>query len=249
MQYFIDQVAALSDGSLRIDVSNEWGNYAADVAQQIVRDVAAGEADLGWVWTHAFDSLRCRRLPGVERADADRQLPAAAGGDRQRHTRRNAPCARCAGVTGIAVLAEGMYKAFAVEGPLLAPADYEGITFTSRPSSTIAEAISALGANAEVAIADGRMAGLTNGEIQGFEMNLAGYAGAAGALQGLAPYGTANVNLWGNPVAIIVNQSVRPVVATRHGTRDGGCTCWYSPRFDLGVATSACEVGGQRVVA
>jgi TRAP-type transport system periplasmic protein len=49
------------------------------------------------------------------------------------------------GVTGIAVLAESMHKPFAVEGPLLAPSDYEGITFASRRSSTYEAAILALG--------------------------------------------------------------------------------------------------------
>ena len=36
------------------------------------------------------------------------------------------------GVTGLAVLADGLYKPIAVDHPLLSPADYEGITFTLR---------------------------------------------------------------------------------------------------------------------
>ena len=91
---------------------------------------------------------RRRRLPGVERPDADRQLPAAAGRDRQRHSRRDArPRWTRSGVTGIAVLADGLHKPVAVDHPLLSPADYDGITFTSRRSTTHADAIVALGAN------------------------------------------------------------------------------------------------------
>jgi TRAP-type C4-dicarboxylate transport system substrate-binding protein len=205
VQHFIDQVAELSGGSLRIDVTNEWGSFANDAAQQVVRDTAAGEADLAWVWTHAFDTLEIdafRSLNAPMLIDSYALQEAVIGSDIPAEMLAELDAV---GVTGIAVLADGIYKPFAVEGPLLSPADYDGITFTHRRSTTLEEAILALGENPRVAIAHDRTTGLTRGEIQGFEMNLSGYAGGAGQLQYLAPYGTANTNLWANPIALIAS--------------------------------------------
>ena len=58
------------------------------------------------------------------------------------------------------MLADGLRKPIAVERPLLSPADYDGITFQAFRSTTHADAIQALGANADVAIAATRTAGL-----------------------------------------------------------------------------------------
>jgi TRAP-type C4-dicarboxylate transport system substrate-binding protein len=205
VQYFIDQVAELSDGSLRIDVTHEWGSFAHDYAAQIVRDTAAGEADLAWVWTHAFDTLGIdafRALSAPMLIDSYPLQQAVIGSDIPGEMLASLDGV---GVTGIAVLAEGLHKPIAVDHPLLSPADFEGIMFTTRPSTVYADAVLALGATTEVAIADERTAGLASGEIQGFEMNLSGYAGGAGANQGVAPYGAANLNLWANPIALIAN--------------------------------------------
>src|SRR5262245_42115713 len=172
VQLFVDQVEELSDGELRVEVQSEWGDFAPDVEQQIVRDVAAGEADLAWVWTHAFDTL------GV---DAFRALNAPMLIDsyplQQAVIASDIPGEMLAtldalGVTGLAVLADGLEKPIAVDHPLLSPADYQGINFTTRRSTVHTDAVLALGARTEVAIAGARMAGLRSGEIQGYEMNL-----------------------------------------------------------------------------
>src|SRR5262249_17454213 len=56
---FVDRVEQLSGGAVRIDVKSDWDGevYHSDIEQRVVRDVAAGKADLGWVGTRAFDSL------------------------------------------------------------------------------------------------------------------------------------------------------------------------------------------------
>ena len=108
-----------------------------------------------------------------------------------------------AGVTGLAVLADGLRKPMAVDHFLVAPADYDGITFTAYPSATMAAAIAALGAEPGVAFAGSRTQGLQDGSIQGFEMNLGGYQIVN--IGYLAPYVTGNVNLWANPTALIAN--------------------------------------------
>ena len=54
---FVDRVEELSGGELRIEAVDEWGDSAPDAEQQVVRDVSAGEIDLGWVGTRVFDTL------------------------------------------------------------------------------------------------------------------------------------------------------------------------------------------------
>ena len=54
---FVDRVEELSGGDLRIEPVNDWGDSASGAEQQVVKDVAAGEIDLGWVGTRVFDTL------------------------------------------------------------------------------------------------------------------------------------------------------------------------------------------------
>ena len=57
VQAFVDAVDTASDGSMSIDVVSDWGSYPPDAEQQLVADVAGGEADLGWTGTRVFDLL------------------------------------------------------------------------------------------------------------------------------------------------------------------------------------------------
>jgi TRAP-type transport system periplasmic protein len=203
MQYFVDRVEELSGGSLRVEAHHEWGNFADDAEQQVVRAVAAGDADLAGVGTPVLDTLgvtsfRALSAPmlidsyPLQKAVIASEIPGdmLAGLDH-------------AGVGGIAVLADGLRKPIAVERPLLSPADFDGITFQAYRSTTYADAIHALGASQSEAIGPHRAAGLTAGEIDGFEASLDGYRNLD--VTHLAPYVAANVNLWAKPVVLIAN--------------------------------------------
>jgi hypothetical protein len=49
VEYFVSQVKERSGGNLTIEVTSGYGDYADDVEQQVVRGVAEGKADLGWL--------------------------------------------------------------------------------------------------------------------------------------------------------------------------------------------------------
>jgi TRAP-type C4-dicarboxylate transport system substrate-binding protein len=204
VQRFVDEVAELSDGELRVDVTNAWGHWAPDVEQQVVRDVAAGEADLGVVWTHTFDMLGVdafRALNAPMLIDSYPLQKAVLGSELPGEMLAELDAL---GVTGLAVLADGLYKPIAVDHPLLSPADYAGITFSSRRSTTHEQSILALGAWPEVAIGAVRDGGVGSGAIDGFEMTLL-FSTMNPGLFLAAPYVTANVDLWANPLALIAN--------------------------------------------
>jgi TRAP-type C4-dicarboxylate transport system substrate-binding protein len=107
------------------------------------------------------------------------------------------------GVTGLAVLANGLRKPIAVKEPLLAPADWRGITFQSFRSQGQAAAIQALGAVPADAIGPALDQGLQEGQIQGFEKNL--LVLQINGVERWAPYVTANVNLWPQMDVLMAN--------------------------------------------
>ena len=203
VQYFVDRVEELSGGSLRVSVDGEWGGFTVDVEQHVVRAVAAGEIELAWVGTRVFDTLginNFRALTAPMLIDNYPLQRAVIGSDIPDEMLAELDDV---GVTGIAVLADGLRKPIAVDEPLLSPDDYDDLEFTALRSTTLADSIRALGAIPGEALADSRREGLSNGDIDGFEQSLVQYG--ANQIAYLAPYVTTNVNLWAIPVALIAN--------------------------------------------
>ena len=192
--YFVDRAEQLSKGALRIDVVDGWGNYQAGFEQQIVGDLAAGKTDLAWVGTRIFDTLGDKSFQALtapmlidsyalENAVITSDIPGLMleGLDRL-------------GVTGLAVLGDGLRKPIAVSGPLLSPADWRGIHFAAFRSDGQAATIRALGALPTDLWSTALEVGLHKEQAQGFEKNLWIYR--LNQVMELAPYVTANVNLW-----------------------------------------------------
>ncbi len=118
------------------------------------------------------------------------------------------------GLSGLAVLADGLRKPIAVDGPLLGPEDWSGITFQSFRSDGQSEAIRALGAQPTDVLFEALDEGLANGEIGGFEKNLLIYQ--LNAMVANAPYITGNVNLWPQTVAIVANPDRLAALLDQH---------------------------------
>jgi TRAP-type C4-dicarboxylate transport system substrate-binding protein len=206
VQYFVDQVEDLSGGALRIEARDEVGDFAADAEQQVVQAVAAGDIDIAWVGTRVFDTLGVTSFQALTAPMLIDSYPL-----QQAVIESDIPAEMLAGlddigVTGIAVLADGLRKPIAVEQPLVSPADFDGITFQAFRSKTHADAVRALGANLTEAFGPNLDTGLIEGDVQGFEKNLHIYD--VNGTSSLAPYVTANVNLWPQTVALIANPDV-----------------------------------------
>jgi TRAP-type transport system periplasmic protein len=191
---FVGRVKERSGGNVRIEVVDEWGRFAADGEQQVVRAVAAGKVDLGHAGTRVFDtmgvaSFQALQAPmlidsyALQRAVLEGGLPREMlqGLDR-------------VGVAGLGVLGGGLSKPIAVNKPLLGSADWRGITFGTYKSEVQAQAIRSLGATPMEVFGISRDQALKDGKLQAFELFLLAYQ--LNTYEALAPYVTANVNLW-----------------------------------------------------
>ncbi|HTJ37031.1 MAG TPA: TRAP transporter substrate-binding protein DctP [Dactylosporangium sp.] len=203
--YFVERVAAVSDGRLRIEVSHGWGGYGPDVEQVAVRDVAAGKVDLTWVGTRVFDTLGVssfQALTAPMLIDSYALQQAVMASDMPGQMLHGL---EPLGVTGLAVLAGGLRKPIAAKHPLVAPADWRGLSVEAKRSAGQTNTIKALGA-VPVELGQGgpsRNEALTSGRIDAFEMFLGAYL--LSTRPPLAPYVTANVNLWPFTMALLAN--------------------------------------------
>ncbi|HZQ64943.1 MAG TPA: TRAP transporter substrate-binding protein DctP [Gaiellaceae bacterium] len=250
---FAQRVERLSHGSIRIKTLGGYGNDEPGAEQEIVRAVAAGRVDLTAVGTRVLDTLgvtsfRALTAPllidgyGLERKVIASPIPG-----------RMLPGLGRIGITGLAVLGEGMRKPISVRRPLLAPGDWRGVAFAAFRSAGAAATIRALGAHPSGLWGPALSAALEDGRVQGAESDLFQYVNNARESQ--APFVAVNVNLWPRTEVLLVN-------AKRFSRLTGEQRGWLrraaaaaaarsTAEFDhdAGLAASACGAGARLVRA
>jgi TRAP-type transport system periplasmic protein len=191
---FVQRVGSLSGGSVQIKVISQWGDYAPDAEAQVVRAVAHGTVDLGWAGSRVFDTM------GVPASGALSAPMLIDSYPLENAVIKSAvPARMLAGlsrlqVTGLAVLGDVLRHPYAVHRPLLAPADWRGLSIGGYRSAAQEQAVRALGATPVVALGPYRTHDLASGAIQGFELDMRTYVHLG--LVASARYVTANVVLW-----------------------------------------------------
>ncbi len=200
LQLFADQVASLSAGSMRITFRNEWGSPRADYETQLIRDVDAGKADLGWVGTRAWDTV------GVTSFDAlHAPLLIDTYALQQKVLESTVPSEMLSGlgplgIVGLGVLPGPMRKPLGVSRPLVEPAEFQGLTIGIQNSPIAVDALRALGARATAVPAGGSIDAL-----DGIEQQLDSIS--ANSYDAHADYLTANLNLWPRPAVVFMNEN------------------------------------------
>jgi TRAP-type C4-dicarboxylate transport system substrate-binding protein len=197
---FVQRAEALSGGQLTVRVESRW--RGGEDEPQVIEDVAAGRADLGWSGTRAFDlvgvaafrPLHAPFLVGTYAAQAavvsDHALMGELLGSFE-------PL----GLSGLAVAADEIRFPAATTHPLRTPADFAGLRFATVASDIQAEGLRALGA--QPTTAELTEQGLTSGQLDGIETmwwtyNVHSYYTAA-------PFATANAGLWPRTLALFAN--------------------------------------------
>ena len=126
---FVDRVEELSGGDLRIEPVNQWGDLASDAELQVVKDVAAGEVDLGWVGTRVFDTLDVKSFQALTAPMLIDSYALESAVIESGITEQMMRGLDGLGVAGVGVLPDGLRKPTGVSGPVVSPADWQGITF------------------------------------------------------------------------------------------------------------------------
>ena len=203
VEYFVKHVEELAGGNVRIEVVDRWAEFASDAEQQVVHDVATDEVDLGWVGTRVFDTIGVKNFQALTAPMLVDSYALENAVIESGLTEEMMEGLDDLKVVGLGVLADGLRKPISVTAPILGPAAWRGITFGTLRSNGQAEAIRALGATPAQVFGSEREEALRKGAIQGFEFSTWLFSNPK--WPPLAPYVTANVNLWPQMDVLLAN--------------------------------------------
>jgi len=152
------------------------------------------------------------------------------------------------------VLGERLRLPFSARRPLLAPADWRGVSFGTYRSGVQQQAIRALGATPVVAPGFYRTHDLASGQIQGFELDIRRYVRDVGPVGTL--YMTANVALWPQFDVLIANpRRLTSLTAQQRGWLQqasraaAGDSVALAARGNVAYLRQACAIGARFVTA
>jgi TRAP-type transport system periplasmic protein len=202
LEAFAQKVDDLSRGRLRIRFENSWGQGRDGNAEvNVIRDVRAGKADLGWAGSRAFDLVGVRAFGPLHapmmidsyalelRVLDDEGVvgPMLESLDRL-------------GLEGVGVLPGPLRRPLATRR-LVAPADWSGMRIGHAGGEQIEDSLRALGARPRIIVSSGEFTGL-----DGVESHVTSIAGNGYNRE--APYLTGNVVLWPRPLVLFAGERV-----------------------------------------
>jgi TRAP-type C4-dicarboxylate transport system substrate-binding protein len=197
---FVDEVKQLSGGRVTIRVESAW--QGGDDEPRVIRDVAAGKADLGWSGTRAFDQVGVDAFRPVQAPFLVSSLAAQAAIIKDPLAGQLLGSLTPKHLVGLALVADEIRHPVGIAKPLLQPSDFTGLTFQTFASGAQSDALTALGAaptSAPVRLA------ANGGHLGGFESMWWTYQVQSYA--DFAPYVSANVDLWPRSYVIFASSA------------------------------------------
>ena len=196
---FADEVAKLSHGTIRIAFRNEWRTHQSNVETKLIRDVAAGRADLGSVGSRAWDALDITSLDALH-------LPFLIDSYRLEDAVLASPLAHAmleplgaVGVVGVGILPGELRRVVGIRQPFLHARDFRGARFGTTPARAAHATLHLLGAR-PITIFIPRSLRQFDGidfPITSFEYN---------RLDVQARYITTNLAFWPRPIVVFMNE-------------------------------------------
>lgn len=216
--FFIERVARVSGGRVRIVLDERWAHGATAHEAELLRDVAHGRADLGWAHASSFDRVGVHSFQVL-------QAPLLINRDSVQDAVIRSPLAarmlagvRTANLQGLAMLAGPLSRLVGAGGPARDVDDLRGRFFGIRDSSVAEAAVHALHGFPKAITA--ATVGLfyvgarRPGPLAAMEADLDAlffdrYGGACGT-SGVAcptpgPWVTSNVVLWPRTAVLVAN--------------------------------------------
>ena len=199
LEAFDDAVGRVSGGRLRIKWLNEYGNGRDGIAEvNLIRDVSAGKADLGWAGTRVFDELG---VPAFNPLHAPMLIGSYELEEKVLGDGLVAPMLASLGdleLQGIGVIPGPLRRPLG-KHPLRTPDDWAGDRIGSSGGEQIAAALRALGATRVLESPHGTTEGL-----DGVESHVA----SVGDDHFQFPYLTGNIVLWPRPLVLFAGPDV-----------------------------------------
>ena len=146
VEYFLQRLTALTHGSVKVDV--RWGdtNSDTDFEQALARQVRAGQLDLGWVGSRAFDTLGVKSLQAIQAPFliTDNQVMGRVAQDPV--AQQNAGGPRTSGFIGLALFPGELRHPVGIRKALASLDDFKAARVRT-PTSNVSDAVlRALGA-------------------------------------------------------------------------------------------------------
>ena len=206
---FLEEVERLTDGSVTIDLANEWRAGEPDQEQGMLEDIQAGELDMGWVGARALEGVGVTSFQALlapllvdsyeleaavfEEGIAEQMLADI--------TEQMLADGEEAGLTGIAVLPGPLRKMMGIAQPFTTTADFAGQVVGYSGGPLAERSLEALGAQPQLVAESTPLEGL-----DALDYHLAAIYGNFYFEQ--ADYVTGNLNVWPRPVVVVMNADV-----------------------------------------
>jgi TRAP-type C4-dicarboxylate transport system substrate-binding protein len=201
---FVENLEKVSDGRIRVEVTEDYGSGAPEAESNLVKAIASGEVDGGWPSTRAFANAG---ITGLEAVEAPMTLTSYAA----EKTLVSGPVADKlvakldgTGVVGLDLAVGPLRRPFAAKAPLLGPEAWKGVTFRVYNSPVQTDAVRMLGATPVNLGHKGWADEVQAGRLRGLEFDIAQYAHAGNTTE--AGNVTANVVLWPKVFVLAISQ-------------------------------------------
>ena len=194
-----DAVERLSDGSVRIRISNNWRQGESHYDEAMLNEVRRGDVPLAAVMSRSFDEVGVTSFQPfaapflIDSANLERRVlqsdldeHALAGTDK-------------IGMVGLGLMPGELRRPVGLTGPLAAPEDYRGARAYTREGKVAGATLEALGAQPAYGPIETWYEG-----VDGAEVSVAALRGDPQVMRKHPPI-TSNVVLWDQPVAIVMN--------------------------------------------
>ena len=201
LDVFADEVARLSDGTLRVEFAPEWRPGDPNAEPGTIEDVKEGKVDMAWVGARVFDTLGVTSFQPllapllVDSYDLERRVFESGLPEKMLSSVDEL------GVVGIGVLPGPMRKLVGVDHPFVRLADFEGQIVGGADNTLAERTFEALGATVRSVPAGGSLDGL-----DGLEQQLGSIW--ANRYDNQADSVTSNLNLWPRPLVIVMGKQV-----------------------------------------
>ena len=209
LQAFADEVARRSDGALEIRFRNQWREGELEYERDLIRDVAAGKADLGWVGSRAWDTVGVRSFDPltapfvISSYDVEHKVLESAVVDQM------LKAVEPLGLVGLGILPGPLRYLLAADRPLRAPRDFAGLRVGYQRGGPAREALQALGAEPVALASSAEFEGIDAIEQQVASIN-------ANAYDRDAKYLTSNVVLWPRPLVVFAGKRAMAKLSDDH---------------------------------